>query len=781
MIITRSWIQEWVDISSVDTKTLLDRLNSIGFEVAEYKKLNIPKKVVVGKVVECRKHPDADRLSICMVDIGRDVKQIVCGAKNVAKGQFVPVAIVGAKLGEDFEIKPAKLRGVESEGMICSSTEIGLPALEDGIMVLDESIGELILGKELREYEILSDEIIDIELTANRGDCLSIYGISREIAAAFDLSLKSLEDVTFEKKERVQLGIGRLLHLKHEECDANLLYKVFKNDSFSSPLIVRFRLALVEESFRNRLEELAFYTTYSVGVIIRCYDYSVFKNEKEALIEIKRDENGMDAVFDSKKLSVIGVCQSEDSKPKSGSEYFIAEASYIDPELLSRRFYEASKKGEIEKDWVYYRSSRGSNPQLYMGMDYFCYLVRKYSDIEIFSGTHEILNDEEEKSLNINVDNLSSLIGQEITNNQIVKILSKLGFSVIKSEKQNIVVKVPSFRHDIANEQDIAEECVRFIGIDNIEPKPFLIEEKNRINDSLIEYRNKKSIRYLSVAAGFFETTSYIFAERKILQNLGLETIEPDLDLQNPITSEMDTLRTSMVPGLLKQCSENFRNGIKSIRLFEIGKVFDRKRNEKVAATYIFCGGAEPERVSNQGKPALVDFEEFVKRLSAIFGDFELIPSQAATKLEHPYICAYMVMKKRRFGKLYKLHPNVADMFNLPECYVCEIDFDQIDFGGKEAKEYSVYQVAFRDLSILIEKNLGYENVKEAFEGCLPEQIKRFYPVDIFSDEKLGDKKSLTIRFAVQSDTKTLSEEEISSVMGEILAILQDKIGAVLR
>ena len=193
MIVTRTWLEEFVNISKITTDDICKTLNSIGLEVDSVEKVRIASGVVVGKVLEKEKHPDADKLNVCQVDIGSETVQIVCGAKNVDAGQYVPVATVGCKLSPDFKIKKAKLRGVASHGMICSSTEIGLPKLNDGILELDDSIGELVIGKELSEYKLLNDDIIEIELTANRGDCLSINGVARELCAFYNIPLTEQE------------------------------------------------------------------------------------------------------------------------------------------------------------------------------------------------------------------------------------------------------------------------------------------------------------------------------------------------------------------------------------------------------------------------------------------------------------------------------------------------------------------------------------------------------------------------------------------------------------
>ena len=781
MIVTRSWLQEWIDISNIETEDIIKKLNSIGLEVAEYKKIDIPSKIVVGKVLKCEKHPNANKLSVCEVDIGSEVKQIVCGAKNVAKDQFVPVATIGATMPNGLEIKPVKLRGIDSEGMICSSTEIGLPKLEDGIMVLDDSIGELILGKELKEYKILNDEIIDIELTANRGDCLSIYGVARELSAAFNLPIKTINDLKIDINEKIQKGIGRVLRIKHQDCDANLIYKVFSYEKeYKNPLKIRVRLSFLQEDFKNEIENLAFYVTHSVGTIIRGYSYNIFKNEDSAIIEIKKDSNNLDSIYNinNQKISTIGVNQTRKSYPTDSEEFFIVEASYIDPNLLSKRFYEAKN---IETDWVYYRSSRGSNPNLHMGIEYFCYLISIYSNMDIFSGEHEIAKEREKKSININLDNISKLIGSDISSNDFVRIIKKLEFEIVKNEDVNIVVKIPPFRHDIENEQDIAEEYLRFFGIDKIEPKPFEFKEKNRINSSMLNFKKRKFLRNLAISSGFYESVSYIFADRAKFKKYGLKTIKESLDLINPITNELNSLRTSLIPGLLEQTVNNIKNGKKRVKLFEIGTVFDENRDEKISFAFVFSGNRNEDSIVNHGKPKEVDFEDFVLDISSIIGDFELKSCKSENRLMHPYQSANILKDDIVLGKIYKLHNSIQKDLELPVTYICELDFEKIPYSLKEAKEYSKYQASYRDISILIDNSVEFSQIKDILNKNLPKEIKRFYPVDIYMDDKLGDKKSLTIRFIVQSDEKTLNEEEISDIIEKIINILKQELNAELR
>ncbi len=775
MIVTKRWLNEWIDIDDISTKQLIDIFNSIGLEVAEIRQLDIPANVVVGRVVACQKHPNADKLNLCRVDVGDEELQIVCGARNIVDAEYVAVAKVGAILPGSFAIKPAKLRGVESFGMICSASELGLPEIEKGIMVLDESIGELILGRELRSYPFFQDTIIDIELTANRGDCLSILGIARELAAALKRSVK---EAVFEEGQNLQIGIGRLLNFEPaKELQSDLLYKAFAAKEFANPFIVRFRVALCGEKFANAAEEFSFYVTHATGVITRLYGYSTFASQEPKIV-VKEDENGYEAVFGTQKASVIGVIQFDQSKPRGDDENIVLEASYIDPETISKKMY----KNPIKSDWSFYRSSRGSDPRLEIGIAYAKgVLHRYYKELQFFTGTHKIRKERERASIKIEFPELAALIGDEIDRTEIVEILKALGFEIVNFSEDLMVVKAPIYRHDIFNLQDVAEEIVRIYGIDNIGVKPLECEEKNRFNDAYYRYQQSKELRSLAVGAGYYESISYIFTQKRLLEKFALPLVKESLDLVNPISSELDTLRTSLVPNLLMQTINNFKNGSKRVKLFEIGTIFDKERNELNALALIWSGASASESVQNSGKPAPVTFATFADDLGKILGDVELQRCEPISALMHPYQSAYILKNGCQIGQAYKLHLSIQEELELPVTYIAEIDMQKLQLAYPKAKEYAIYQMALRDLSLLVDKELTFAQIKETLQGALPKEIKRFYPIAIYEDEKLGEKRSLTIRFAVQSDEKTLSEEEITTIMQQILQKLQEAFGVELR
>ena len=467
MIITRNWLNEWIDITEISTDKILKALNSIGLEVDSYKKFSVADKVVIGYVKSKKAHENSDHLSVCEVDTGSQSLQIVCGAKNVESGQFVAVSLIGAALPNGLTIKPAKLRGVESNGMICSSSELGFPKLNDGIMVLDDSIGELVLGRNLNEYLAFNDELIDIDLTPNRGDCLSIYGIARDLSAALNIPLKNKN---FTEEAEKLLGIGRILSVHADEkIDASFIYRAFEiKNRFDITLTHKLRLAFAEILSNDALVNLLNYTTHSTGVLLRAYDFNKITNKDKISIDIKKQENGELAVFcDDKLLGIAGINQNSDFKANKDSKICIVEANYTNPQIIAEALGENRK---LKGDEHTYRSTRGSEPNLILGLNLLFSFLKNKDEFALFAGAQQILNTKEPKIVSFTNAEIDEMIGTKIEKNQILKILKSLGIDV-NIENELITATIPTFRHDISNSHDICEEIVRIIGIDNIASK----------------------------------------------------------------------------------------------------------------------------------------------------------------------------------------------------------------------------------------------------------------------------------------------------------------------
>ncbi len=777
MIVTKNWLNEWIDLEGVETQTIYKTLNSIGLEVDSLQSIKVADGVVIGYVESCERHPDADKLSVCSVDVGAKKLQIVCGASNVRAGIHVAVATVGATLPGDFKIKDAKLRGMESIGMICSAKELGLADVNDGIMVLDSSIGELKLGKNLNEYPLFDDDIIEIELTPNRGDCLSINGVARDLHAALSISMR---EKPVDDKADSRLGIGRILQLESSNThDADLLFGAVDIKSVEVPFLIAYRLAVIGEQTNSVVDAFLKYATHATGVILRAYPIGMLSEQKSKVsLTLDLDESGFVSLFGKQKISTVGVNQCKESNFTNGEDgVAIIEASYIPPQIISEKM--GSHK--IESDYSYYRSSRGSEPVVYKGINYINFLFERYSQSVAYGGCIESISSFDPTIISISEDDFELFIGQEIDKTKITQILKSLGMEVSKPRGGVFAITVPKFRHDIVNKQDIVEEIVRIVGIDNIISKPIVFAESNRFNSDLIEYKKQKHYRHKAAHNGFFESVHFVFNEREQLLKYNFSCVSEDKELLNPIVSTLDTLRPTLLMGLLNSASQNIKNSKDSIRLFEAANIFDKNRDESKKISFIYSGDIESDRLSNGGKPRVIDFASFSQKIGDVIGSFTMQKSTTTHKLSHPYICADIIIDGEIAGEIFKLHPSIAEEFDLPDTFMCEISMDKLPFALIEAKGYSKYQASDRDLSVVVDKNIEYKDIKSAIKELHIAELVRFYPIDRYVSSELGDSMSLSIRFVLQSDEKTLEEEQIESIMSSILETLESRCGAKLR
>ncbi len=777
MIVTRSWLNEFIDLSSVSNDTLYETFNSIGLEVDTLTQIEIDPKVVIGKIISCEKHPDADKLNVCQIDVGSGIRQIVCGAANVVDAEYVAVATIGAVLPGNFAIKHAKLRGVESEGMVCASSELGLPDTGKGIMILDESIGTLEVGKAFGSYECVADTIIELELTANRGDCLSVYGVARDLSSALDIEMKVSE---YKLKDKMKLGIAREAELHSEgTMDADLHYKLATIDTISSGFLITLRLAMVNVEEEGKLASLLAYATHTTGVVLRAYNSRIFRNEndKVCVLPTSKTKGITEIIKDGKVLSVVGVSQETSVTANDDTKEILLEASYIHPDTL----VEAVSAASLKTDDLYYKTSRGSNPDLSLGLSFLASLMEKYTDISCYEGSLNVNVERENETVIVDAKEISSIIGMDVEIGKIVTILHKLGFEINSMGHDVIAAVVPLFRHDIKHIQDISEEIVRIIGINNIKAKPFVFAEKVRLNDTTDRYKAKKGFKNRAVGAGFYENVSYVFSEKALLEKYGFSTLEEKLELTNPIAEELNTLRSTVLVNLLNAVKRNVSHTKKSIPLFEMGAVFDSKREQSDVISFAFSGQVESENVRNSGKPKIINFASFTQKVGAVVGAFELVPCTYSNGLIHPYQSADIIVDGKVSGFMSKLHPTVQESFGIPETFIAELDFDAFLPKHINATPISKFQGVYKDLSVVVDKSISYYEVANVLNALPLPMLKDSYPVDIYEDEKLGDKKSLTVRFFIQSMDKTLEDSDIETVMNKIMMALEKECQAELR
>ena len=410
MIVTKHLLEQFLSLNGVCEHSMITELSKIGLEVEGFKSLRVPDGVVVGRVVEKTSHPDADKLSVCQVDVGERVLQIVCGASNVESDQFVAVALEGAVLQTpkgELKIAPTTLRGVQSCGMLCSSVELGFPKINEGIIILDESIGHLELGKALNQYKIFDNFVLEIGLTPNRGDCLSVLGIARDLSVAMGLTLS----IKNYKDDNVPLGIGRVLQVVNEgKLNSSLLYKVAQIISIHPTLMIRLSLELCGISPQGALQDFLNFSMHNTGVILRAYPFSHFRksnlsNNVEGQILLKQDENHLDSVYGKEKVSIVGISPVSN---EISQEMVVLEASYVPPMIISEALYEHPK---LPRDaYITYKTTRGSNPDLNLGMHYLCHHLIDFSRSEVYASNHRIAQGEEQRSIRTTFDQIVEIL-----------------------------------------------------------------------------------------------------------------------------------------------------------------------------------------------------------------------------------------------------------------------------------------------------------------------------------------------------------------------------------
>ncbi|MGL2800237.1 phenylalanine--tRNA ligase subunit beta [Helicobacter pylori] len=753
----------FVDVPK-DIAKLCEDLSRLGLEVESCIPCIAPKNVVVGKVLEKAPHKNAEKLSVCQVDVGKEVLQIVCGAKNVAPNQFVPVALKGAIIGSTT-IAKTELRGIESCGMICSSNELGFPKINDGILELDESVGELVLGKELNEYASFNTHVLEISLTPNRGDCLSVLGVAREVSAFYHTPLKPIKALNFTPKS------GLITLSADKNIESHLSYYLVCNHSLKTPLKVKLSLAHNNALSENDLNNFIEFSVHFSGVIMNAYSL----NKTPMDLSVKNDENNLESVYiNHQKRSTIAIKHQDQ---KDLSEYLLLEASYIDPISLSLKLH-ALKDKTLQKDnALIYRSARGSNPNLSEGLNFLSAHL-KAAILESKQTQHSL----KDRTLKFQLEDITEILGLAVEEEKIQGILKNLGFKVSakepNSKPQILEVVVPNFRHDIKTIQDIAEEILRFVGIDNLASKPLHCVSSKNSNPHYDTHRFFENLKHKALACGFKEVIHYVFYSKEKQQKLGFEVLEDPLELQNPITTELNTLRTSLVCGLLDASLRNKNLGFKSIALYEKGSVYNAKREEIQKLGFLVSGLQKKESYPD-AKGKAWDFYSFAECVSKVIGDFSLEKLTAQTPINHPYQSAKIIQNHEIIGVIAKIHPKVIQELDLFESYYAEIDASKLKRPAMLLKPFSIYPSSVRDLTLIIDENTAFSNIKKALKNAQIPNLSEILPLDIFKES--DNTIALSVRCVIHSLEKTLNDEEVNSAVQKALEILEKEFNARLK
>ena len=786
MKLSTNFVKDYVDID-VDLKTLAEDMTGVGNEYDSAQKLINATNLVVGEVIECEMHPDSDHLHVCKVNVGNEILQIVCGAPNVRKGLKVIVALVGAELPGDFKIKAGKIRGVESNGMLCSIAELGLdskflkPEDKEGIHELPETA---VPGEDPIKLMGMDDGVIDFELTANRGDLLSILGMAYEIGAIYDKKVKDI-DLSYNQSNE-DINNSFKVNVKTDNCSIFLAKRVENVVIKESPTFIKNRLIASGIRPINNVVDISNYVMLEVGQPLHYYDADTLngclevrmaeENEKlTTLDDVERTLSSEDIVIsDGKKaIGLAGVMGGAETEITENTKNIMIESAIFDNVKIRK----TSK--EILRSEASNRFEKGLDPnRTYMAIERSCHLLEKYADAKIVGGL--VKYDEaslEDTKIDVSLEKVNRVLGTTISKEDVLDVFRKLAFETeVNGDK--ITVSVPKRRIDISIKEDLIEEVGRIYGVNNIEGKlPSLPLKQGSYNKTLRNIRNKM------IDLGLNETLSYILVNDKEATKYTTDNVEI-VKLLDPMTEERNTLRYSMIPSLVKIYEYNKARSQKDVSIFEIGKGF-YKKDEQYGENLKLCVLMTGERYLSV-KSKQVDFydikgvaEELLDYLGYA-GRYSFVVKDELPKEFHPYQTAQISVNNDIVGIIGKLHPNCTK----DNVYVLEINLDKLlekKTGKMKYKEISKFPSVKKDLAVVIDKDITSEEIAKQIKKLAGNLLLGSKIFDVYTGENIEEsKKSIAYSLEFGAADRTLTDDEINAILEKIIAGLE-KQGAIIR
>ena len=786
MKLSTNFLKDYIDID-VDVKQLAEDMTRVGNEYDSASNLINATKLVIGQITECEPHPDSDHLHLCKVNIGTEVLDIVCGAPNARTGLKVIVALDGAVLPEKT-IKKGMIRGQESNGMLCSIAELGLehkflkPEDSEGIAELGEDAE---IGGDPIKYLQMDDGVIDFELTANRGDLLSILGMAYEVGAIYDKKVKEVDLKHKESGEDINKTFKT--EVNTENCSKLLVKKVENVKIEESPIFIKNRLIASGIRPINNVVDISNYVMLELGQPLHFYDADKLGNklvvrmaedgEKLTTLDnVERTLTSEDIVIADAThgVGLAGVMGGLETEVEPDTKNIIIESAIFD----SVKVRKTSKK--IVRSEASNRFEKGLDPErTTMAIERACKLLEEYAGGTVVTGTVEYdKTNNKEKEIEITFKNINDVLGTVIPNEEILNVFRKLGFSY-KVNGETIKVTVPTRRLDISIKEDLIEEVSRIYGVDNIEGKlPIVPMRKGSYDKTQREIRNKM------IALGLKETLTYVLINDKEVNGYTLDKFEP-LKLLDPITEDRNTLRYSMIPSLYKVYEYNKAREQKDISIFEIGKGF-YKKGEVYGEDTKLCVLMSGKYSTGLNNNKTVDFyvikgiaEEVLDYLGYA-GRYSFM-KQEMPKEMHPGQSAMINVNGSNIGMIGKIHPSVTK----DDVYVLEINLDELftkKVGKMKYKEFSKFPSINKDIALVVDKKSVSKDIEKVIKsagGILLTNIEVF---DVYTGVGVGiDKKSIAYSLTFSDMKKTLTDEEINGLMDKIIDAVSKKCGAELR
>ena len=790
MILSRNFVKDYIDLDdNLNIKDIAEDMTRVGNEYDLAQKFINASNLVIGEIIECKAHPDSDHLHVCKVNVGKEILQIVCGAPNARAGIKVIVALPGAELPNDITIKKGNIRGVESNGMMCSIAELGLDNKfltkedKEGICELGK---DAIVGEDPIKYLGYDDDIVDFELTANRGDLLSVLGLAYELGAIYNKKVKDVDLSHSENSKNVNDVFN--IDIQTENCSLFLAKKVENVEIKESPKFIKNRLMACGIRPINNVVDISNYVMLELGQPLHFYDADKLgenlvvrmANKNEKLVTLDEQERTLDEndlVIANKKEAVglAGVMGGLDTEVTENTKNIIIESAIFDGVKVRK----TSKK--ILRSEASNRFEKGLDPnRTYMAIERACNMLEKYAEGEVLSGTVKYdKTKKEDKKIEITFKNILDVLGVQISNDDILDVFTKLGFTY-ELEGEKIKVLVPTRRMDISIKEDLIEEVGRIYGVDNIKGKLPVLPVKQGSYDKVT-----RGIRNKMVSLGLNETLSMIFTNEQDARKYTVDDFEV-VKLLDPLAEERNSLRYSLIPSMMKIYEYNKARENKDICIFEIGKGFFKKENEYGENKKLACL-MTGEYYLGLGNKANVDFyiikgvvEEVLNYLG-YENRYSLITPSKLPKEFHPYQTAEINVNADSVGIVGKVHPSICK----EPVFVMEINLDKLlskKIGKLKYKEISKFPNVKKDVAFVVNKDVFSKEIETVIKKAGGNTLTKIEVFDVYTGENVAEnEKSIAYSLIFNDSKKTLTEDEVMENFNKIIENVEKKCDAKLR
>ena len=789
MKLSLNFVKDYIDLDKdLTVEKIAEDMTNASSEYDSAGKLINATNLTIGLVEECEKHPDSDHLHVCKVNIGTDILNIVCGAPNVRKGLKVIVALPGAKL-PDKTIKKGVIRGQESNGMLCSMLELGLESKfvdEVDKTGIHELPADAPIGKDPIEYMELNDDVIDFDLTANRGDLLSILGMAYELGAIYDKKVKDIDLSYKENKEDINDTFK--VKVNTENCSIFLAKKVKNVVIKESPQFIKSRLIASGIRPINNVVDISNYVMLETGQPLHFYD----AEKLNGMIEVRMAKNGeklttLDGIernlhdeniviSDGKQaIGLAGVMGGLDTEITENTKNIIIESAIFDGVKVRK----TSK--ELIRSEASNRFEKGLDPnRTYMAMNRSCHLLQKYADAEIVGGIAKYdTTSLENKEIEVDFKEINKVLGLNISNEEILNVFRKLGFGY-KVNGNKAIVSVPRRRVDIEIKEDLNEEVSRIYGVNNIEGILPQIPMKAGSYDKTL-----RKIRDKMIDLGLNETLSYVLVGENEAKQFTSDDVE-SIKLLDPMSEDRNTLRHSMIPSLMKIYEYNEARDNEDVSIFEIAKTFHKIDDEYIEERHLaalstgeFVTGLNPKKADFYTMKGIVeeilDYLGYENRYSFIYDKRKI------AKEFHPGQSAVISLNNNIIGVVGKVHPNITKK----DIFVFEINLDKllnIKAGKMKFKEISKFPAVNKDLAIVVDKDISAEEIKTQIKKSASSSLNSLKIFDVYTGKGIEEnKKSLAFSLNFGKMNATLTDEEINELLDKIVKDLENKFNAKLR